>query len=166
MGNFTEEITLENIIDRGLAERGYIQEAEIRTLRVDAMPDTGAWTLVINEDVRQKLGLTIKGSSDSTLADGKTSSYPITESVKIQWKDRSIELPALVVANAKDVLLGALPLEGMDLIVDPVRKKLAGAHGDQPLHVLYWLSTPKAAPARKMASAREWRGGGAVHHQA
>ena len=137
MGNFTEEITLENIIDRGLAERGYIQENEIRTLKVDAMPDTGAWTLVINEDLRQRLGLTIRRWSNSTLADGKTSSYPITESVRIMWKDRSTELPAVVVAEAKDVLLGALPLEGMDLIVDPVRQKLTGAHGDQPLHILY-----------------------------
>ena len=137
MGTFKEEITLENIVDRGLANRGYIKETEIRTLTVQAMPDTGAWTLVINEDVREKLGLTIQGSSVSTLADGKTSNYPITESVKIQWKDRNIELPAVVVAEAKEVLLGAMPLEGMDLIVDPVHKRLAGAHGDQPLHVLY-----------------------------
>jgi clan AA aspartic protease len=137
MGTFTEKITLENIIDRGLANRGYIKEDQIHTLTIDAMPDTGAWTLVINEEVRRKLGLSIEGSSESTLADGKTSKYPITESVKIQWKDRSITLPAVVVADAQDILLGALPLEGMDLIVDPVRKQLAGAHGEQPLHVLY-----------------------------
>jgi clan AA aspartic protease len=140
MGTFKEEITLENIVDRGLANRGYIKEVQIRTLTVQAMPDTGAWTLVINEDVREKLGLTIQGSAVSTLADGKTSNYPITESVKIQWKDRSIELSAVVVAEAKDVLLGAMPLEGMDLIVDPVHKRLAGAHGDQPLHVLYGVN--------------------------
>jgi clan AA aspartic protease len=137
MGAFKEKITLENVIDRGLANRGYIKEDQIHTLTIDAMPDTGAWTLVINEEVRQKLGLAIKGASDSTLADGKTSTYPITESVEIKWKDRSISLPAVVVAEAKDILLGALPLEGMDLIVDPVRKQLAGAHGEQPLHVLY-----------------------------
>ena len=142
MGTFKEEITLENIVDRGLVNRGYIKEAEIRTLTVQAMPDTGAWTLVINEDIREKLGLTIQGSADSTLADGKTSTYPVTESVKIQWKDRNIELPAVVVAEAKEVLLGAMPLEGMDLIVDPVHKRLAGAHGDQPLHVLYAVNIP------------------------
>ena len=137
MGTFLEEITLENSTDRRFADHGYIEENQIRILKVEAMPDTGAWTLVINEDIRQKLGLTIKGEANSTLADGKTSNYPITESVKIQWKDRSTELPAIVVAEAKDILLGALPLEAMDLIVDPVRKTLAGAHGDQPLHVLY-----------------------------
>jgi len=137
MGNFKEEITLENVEDRILARRGYIEKAQIRRLTVEAMPDTGAWTLVINEDIREKLGLTVKGSAVSSLADGKTSSYPITESVEIRWKDRSIELPAVVVAGAKGVLLGALPLEAMDLIVDPVRKQLAGAHGDQAVHVLY-----------------------------
>jgi clan AA aspartic protease len=124
-------------LDRGFAKHGYIKETEIRSLKVEAMPDTGAWTLVINEDIRQKLGLAIERYSNSTLADGTTSNYPITESVKIQWKDRTISLPAVVVANAKDVLLGALSLEGMDLVVDPVRQQLTGAHGDQPLHILY-----------------------------
>ena len=100
------------------------------------MPDTGAWTLVINEDVRQKLGLAIDGESHSTLADGTSKNYPITEPVTIQWKNRSTTLPTVVVAEAKKVLLGALPLEAMDLIVDPVRQTLAGAHGNEPLHVL------------------------------
>jgi clan AA aspartic protease len=137
MGIFKEEITLENILDRGFAEHGYTKKTEIRSLKVEAMPDTGAWTLVINEEVRQKLGLSIERYADSTLADGKTSSYPITESVKITWKDRAISLPAVVVPDAKDILLGALPLEGMDLIVDPVRQQLAGAHGDSPVYILY-----------------------------
>ena len=101
------------------------------------MPDTEAWTLVINEDIRQKLGLAIEETSESTLADGKTDGYAVTEGVKIQWKDRSTVLPAVVVPNAHDILLGALPLEAMDLMVDPVRAQLVGVHGDQPLHVLY-----------------------------
>ena len=137
MGTFREEITLENILDRGFAKHGYIKETEVRTLKVDAMPDTGAWTLVINEELRQKLGLEIKEMRNSTLADGKTSSYAITESVNIYWKNRFTALPAVVVPGAKEVLLGALPLEAMDLIVDPVRQQLAGAHGDEPLHILY-----------------------------
>jgi hypothetical protein len=101
MGYFMEHITLENVIDRGLA---------------------------------------VEGSFESTLMNGKTSSYPMTEPVKIRWKDRSIALPAMVVAETQDMLLGTLPLEGMDLIVDPVCKQLAGAHGDQPLHVLHYAS--------------------------
>ncbi|MDR1256677.1 MAG: aspartyl protease family protein [Spirochaetaceae bacterium] len=137
MGTFTEEITLENVIDRALAVRGYIKDGEIRALTIRAMPDTGAWALVINEDTRKKLGLEIAETSESTLADGKTDTYCVTEGVKIQWKNRSTVLPAVVIPNAKDILLGALPLEAMDLMVDPVNHRLTGVHGDKPLRVLY-----------------------------
>jgi clan AA aspartic protease len=137
MGIFKEEITLESCEDRILANHGYLKEDEVRALKVEVMPDTGAWTLVINEEVRKKLGLSIEETSQSTLADGKANIYDVTEGVKIRWKDRSTILPAVVVPDAKEILLGALPLEAMDLMVDPVGKKLVGVHGDQPLHILY-----------------------------
>jgi clan AA aspartic protease len=134
---FTEEITLTNAGDQSDARRGYIPPEQVRRITVEAMPDTGAWTLVINEETRQKLGLVIKETSESTLADGKTDIYDVTEGVEIRWKDRGTVLPAVVVPNAKDILLGALPLEAMDLYVDPVNRRLAGVHGDKPLHILY-----------------------------
>ena len=137
MGTFLEEITLENMMDKGLAKRGHIKDTEVRTIKVEAIPDTGAWTLVINEEVREKLGLDIEDKVNSTLADGTATQYPLTEPVTIQWKNRSATLPAVVIADAKKVLLGALPLEAMDLIVDPVRHTLAGAHGDQAVYIIY-----------------------------
>jgi predicted aspartyl protease len=135
MSVFKEEITLANAGDKVRVECGLLKEVRAVTLR--AMPDTGAWTLVINEETRRQLGLAIEETSESTLADGKTDTYAVTEGVKIHWKNRSIVLPAVVVPDAKDILLGALPLEAMDLMVDPVREQLVGVHGDQPLHVLY-----------------------------
>jgi len=137
MGYFAEKITLENSNDRANVEAGYITQDQIRSMEVEAMPDTGAWTLVINEDIRKKLGLTIEETSESTLADGKTNTYDVTSGVRIRWKNRSTILPAVVVPDADDILLGALPLEAMDLMVDPVHRRLVGVHGDKPLHVLY-----------------------------
>jgi predicted aspartyl protease len=134
MSTFKEEITLANAGDKVRLECGMLKE--IRTLTVAAMPDTGAWTLVINEETRQKLGLAVEGSILSTLADGSTTKYSQTEAVKIQWKDRSTTQQALLVPEADDILLGALPLEAMDLMVDPVNECLTGVHGDQPLHKL------------------------------
>jgi hypothetical protein len=43
---------------------------------------------------------------------------------------------AVVLPNATEVLLGAIPLEGMDLMVDPVAEKLVGRHGDEALYTL------------------------------
>jgi clan AA aspartic protease len=135
MSVFKETITLANAGDKVRVECGLLKE--IRALTIKAMPDTGAWTLVINEDTRQTLGLAIEETSESALADGKRDTYDVTEGVKIQWKNRSTVLPAVVVPNAEDILLGALPLEAMDLMVDPVNEQLVGVHGAEPLHVLY-----------------------------
>jgi hypothetical protein len=136
MGTFREEITLTNAGDVAKARDGFIPETKIRSLTLKAMPDTGAWTLVISEETRAKLGLAIKGSIGATLADGSTTVYNQTEAVDIQWKDRGTTQQALLVPDADDTLLGALPLEAMDLMVDPVHERLVGVHGDQPLHML------------------------------
>jgi clan AA aspartic protease len=134
MGTFTEEITLANAGDKVRVECGLLKET--RTVTLDAMPDTGAWTLIINEDIRQKLGLAIMETVESSLADGSTTEYGLTEPVEIRWKDRDISLQAVVIPNACDILLGALPLEGMDLYVDPVNQRLAGVHGDRRIHLV------------------------------
>ena len=54
-------------------------------------------------------------TSESTLADGKTDTYDVTEGIRIRWKNRGAILPAVVVPKAKDILLGALSLEEMGL---------------------------------------------------
>jgi clan AA aspartic protease len=136
MGIFTEEITLTNAGDISAARNGFIPDTKIRRVTLDAMPDTGAWTLIINEEIRQKLGLAIVKTVDSSLADGSTTQYGLTEPVEIRWKDRDISLQALIIPDANDILLGALPLEGLDLYVDPVHQRLAGVHGDRRLHLV------------------------------
>jgi len=133
---FKEEITLENAKDRALADGGALKEEEVRALKIEAIPDTGAWSLVINEDVRQKLGLAIKRKRWSTLADGKIGTYDVTDAVIVQWKNRDTVSPAIVLPGAKEILLGAMPLEGMDLMVDPVNGKLVGVHGEEPEYMI------------------------------
>ncbi|MDR2617947.1 MAG: aspartyl protease family protein [Treponema sp.] len=146
MGTFTEEITLANAVDIINARNGLIPGTKIRSLTVDAMPDTGAWTLIINEEIRQKLGLAIVKTVESSLADGSTTDYGLTEPVEIRWRDRDISLQAVVIPNAGDILLGALPLEGMDLYVDPVNQRLAGVHGDRRVHLVKLCLTTRVTP--------------------
>jgi clan AA aspartic protease len=136
MSCFKEEIMLVNAADVSAVRNGFIPDTKIRSMTIEAMPDTGAWTLVINEDTRTRLGLAIEDSIRATLADGSTTTYNQTEAVKIQWKDRSTTQQALLVPDADDILIGALPLEAMDLMVDPVNERLVGVHGDKQLHML------------------------------
>ena len=127
------EITLKNEIDAAFAKRGIMKEDEIRQMTVRAIVDTGAWTLVINEKTREKLGLDDSGFGEANLADGKKGEFPMAGPLEIRWKNRRFTCDALVLPDAPDILLGALPLEGMDLTINP-KRELVGVHGDKELH--------------------------------
>ncbi|MDR0684288.1 MAG: hypothetical protein LBF83_04085 [Spirochaetaceae bacterium] len=135
MGCFMTEITLANAGELWAVQRGRMSQSEVHSVTLEAMPDTGAWTLIINEEIQQELGLNIVDRVDTTLADGSIEECGLTESVKVCWKDRWADCNAIVIPGATDILLGALPLEGMDLMVDPVNKRLVGVHGDRRLYL-------------------------------
>jgi clan AA aspartic protease len=131
------EITLKNGGDVLKADEGLIKETEVRQETLRAVVDTGAWTLVINEATRTKLGLKARGTDTVTLADGALSPCTVVGPLEIIWKDRSTMCNALVLPHAEDILLGAIPLEALDLTVNARLGEVIGAHGDQALHRLY-----------------------------
>ena len=130
MGNVFAELTLKNGSDLTRLNDGHISDKDVRSVTVNAVVDTGAVTLIINEDVCQKLGLAIVGTRTATLTDGNKVNCKITEPVRIYWKDRDAYCQAAVIPNG-EILLGVIPLEFMDVIVDPVAEQLVGAHGDR-----------------------------------
>jgi clan AA aspartic protease len=134
MGLVHTEITLKNTFDILKAEEGLINEQDIRQTTVNALVDTGAWTLVINEAVRKKLGAKTRGVAPGTLADGTQAKYKLAGPLEVWWKDRRVTCDALILPDAEDVLLGAIPLEGMDLTVNPRLEQVVGVHGDQVMH--------------------------------
>ena len=130
MGMVREQITLKNSRDVGNAKNGIIQESEIRQTTVHALVDTGAGTLVISEELRVQLGLAVQGLRRATFANNAKEMCKFTEPVAIYWNNRYTAIPAMVVPDTDEVLLGAIPLEDMDLMVDPVHQVLTGVHGD------------------------------------
>jgi clan AA aspartic protease len=130
MGEVRTEITLVNIGDKNVADRGFMPQDQVRHLTVNAVVDTGAWTLVINEETRKKLGLRVEDDREMTLAGGIKAPCQVTEPVGVHWKNRDTPCKAVVIPGEDEVLLGALPLEGMDLTVNPLRNEVTGAHGD------------------------------------
>ena len=134
MGEVRETITLVNQGDLVKKSIGYIKEAEVRQISVDALVDTGAWRLILGEETCQRLGLAVVQNSEATLTGGVKQPCKITEPVAIRWKDRFSSCHALVIPGKDEVLLGCIPLEDMDLIVDPVEGRLAGKHGENWVH--------------------------------
>jgi len=135
MGIVRTEITLKNAGDVTNVRRGIIKETEIHQTVIQAIVDTGAMTMVINEKLRQQLGLGIVGTKQATLANNAKETVQIAEAVEIHWKNRSMTCQPWVTASGM-ILLGAIPLENMDLIVDPVGQEVVGAHGDEEIGLL------------------------------
>jgi clan AA aspartic protease len=134
MGHVNTKITLKNLDDTKQAKKGNLAEDKIRQETIDVMVDTGATMLVINEKLFQQLGLDSAEAREITLANDTKETCKLTEPLEIHWENRSISMPALVIEDASEFLLGVLPLEGMDLMVDTVNQRLIGAHGDQPVY--------------------------------
>ncbi|MDR3343505.1 MAG: aspartyl protease family protein [Treponema sp.] len=134
MGEVVEKITLVNAIDAGMARRGIIKESDVRQVTVDAIVDTGAGPLVITEALRQRLGLEIEREESVFLAGKVPQKCVVAEAVDIRWKDRYTMSRPLVLPEGDETLLGVIPLEDMDLKVNPIDHCLEGAHGDKQLY--------------------------------
>jgi clan AA aspartic protease len=136
MGEVRTEITLVNIREQSVADEGYMPHDQVGRLTVNAVVDTGAWTLVINEETRAKLGLRVEEASETTVAGGGKVQTQMTEPVRVYWKDRRTTCEAVVLPGEEDVLMGAYPLEGLDLMIHPKTQEVVGAHGDKRLNVV------------------------------
>jgi hypothetical protein len=136
MGMVQTEILLKNLRDQMDFELGHIKEQDVKTVTVTAVVDSGAMGMVITESLRQQLGLGIKGERQVTFANNTKEIAKIADPVEIWWKNRDAICSPIVVSGEGRILLGAVPLELMDLIVDPVRQELIGAHGDQIEYLL------------------------------
>jgi len=137
VGQVFTEITLKNAGDVTLTEHGYKQEQDIRQATVDILVDTGAGTLVITEALQQELGLKTRKKRPVRMANNVPVNVQETEPVEVHWKDRSMVCRPWVVSGTQQALLGLIPLEDMDLMVDPNGREVVGAHGREAVGIMY-----------------------------
>lgn len=90
---------------------------ELKQVEVDALVDTGAIHLCIPEHVRIQLELEESDKKDVTLADGSEKLVSYVGPIEIRFKNRVGFAGALVMGD--QVLLGAIPMEDMDLVIIP-----------------------------------------------
>ena len=131
MGHVYADILLMNSVDAILAQRGDLPKENVRKMEVHALVDSGAMTLTINEKIAKKLGLEVQKQMEVTLADGSYRKCDYVGPVFIYFENRIASCLALVLPGADEILLGVIPLEEMDVIIDPITQKLA-VHPDRP----------------------------------
>ncbi len=111
MGHVFAQIELSNPRKPGLA-----------SVTARALVDTGALMLCIPEHLVLQLDLDIESEREVSVADGRRRKVPYVGPIKVAFGNRFCYVGALVLGD--EVLLGAVPLEDMDLVVSPGRREL------------------------------------------
>jgi clan AA aspartic protease len=124
MGYVHAEIELTNFEDLVLEQRGWAY-AQIRSVTTKALVDSGAWDLVLNEQIQQQLQLSVVGKELVRLADETLLEVDVVGPVQVRFEDRTTLVGrAVVMPTTSEVLLGAYPMEGLDVFIDPKRQRL------------------------------------------
>ena len=104
----------------------------------DALVDTGATLLSLPTRLIQQLGLSKTSSKrvTSSLGTGQANVY---EAVRLTIQGRTCTMDVMEVPDTVPVLIGQLPLEHLDLVVDLRSRSLIGnpAHGGEHIYELY-----------------------------
>ena len=98
-------------------------QTALSPITVQALADTGALMLCIPEHVARQLDLETESVREVSVADGRTATVPYVGPVKVAFGKRFCYVGALVLGD--EVLLGSVPMEDMDLVVNPGRRQLS-----------------------------------------
>ena len=96
--------------------------AELQPIEIKALVDTGALFLCIPQHIAIQLKLKEFEKREVTIADGSKKLCPYVGPIQVNYQNRMCLTGALVLGDT--VLLGAIPIEDMDLIIHPAQLKL------------------------------------------
>ena len=105
------------------------RKPRLAPVEADALADSGAVHLCIPEHVRIQLELDESGEKEVTLADGAKKLVPYVGPIELRFKNRVGFAGALVMGD--QVLLGVIPMEDMDLVINP-RNRTLDVNPDSP----------------------------------
>jgi clan AA aspartic protease len=138
MGMVYADIELVNGDDLVMSRKLIIGEEEIRRFPLNILVDTGAYYLCINETIQEQLGLSVVEKRKGQLANGDIVEYDVAGPVEIRFQNRRCNIDAMILPGDAQPLLGAIPLEDLDVIIHPLRQELVvnPASPDMPLMML------------------------------
>lgn len=137
MGLVYADIELLNPDHVRAARKGQLDIDEVRTISVNILVDSGALMLCINEEIREALGLDeVSEYRMSRLADGTRIELPVVGPIEVRFEGRMSRVNALVLPGDNEPLLGAMPMEELDVYIHPATHRLIGLHPDGQVMML------------------------------
>ena len=125
-------IELINTRDIILSDAGQLPKEGIRKMEVNILVDSGAYNLVINETLKEQLGLPIIDEQVFQLANGQQEKYPIVGPIDLRFENRATTTRAVLLPGDAEPLLGQIPLEDMDVVLLPREERMI-VNPDTPL---------------------------------
>jgi len=98
-------------------------QPDLKVIQIKCLVDTGSTYLVIPQYIATQLQLVALETREATTADGSSHLVPYAGPVRITFENRNCFVGALIMGD--EVLLGAVPMEDMDLVVIPKLLKLS-----------------------------------------
>ncbi len=133
MGKVLVTAKIVNLQDLYIAERGLMPQEQVRSIEVtDATADTAATYLTVPRRLIAQLGLRPFSTRQARTAGGPIT-LNIYEAVRLIVQGREFTCDVAEIADDCPVLLGQIPLEGLDFVIDPQGQRLIGnpAHGGE-----------------------------------
>ena len=124
MGMVYAEVELINTTDKEMARRHIIGEEEIRSVRVQMLADSGAYMMAINETIQSQLELPFVENRKAVMADGRIKEFMVVGPVMVKFANRTAVCNAYVLEGNNEPLLGAIPMEELDVMIHPLRQEL------------------------------------------
>jgi len=124
MGLTYAECGLVNAIDQANAKKGFLKPENVKKLTVRLLVDSGAYMLFINEEIRAQLDLDIIDRYPAQMADGSVVEMDVAGPLQIRFENRKPNLDALVLPGNAEPLLGAIPMESLDVVLNPLKQQL------------------------------------------
>jgi clan AA aspartic protease len=123
MGHTYADIELISVDDLVLHRHGFLMEDRIKRMRVTALVDSGAYLLVINDNIKQQLDLPFIEEQTMRLADDSERRVEIVGPVEVRFENRSTTVRAAVFPGNAEPLLGVIPMEDMDVLIDSKQQR-------------------------------------------
>jgi predicted aspartyl protease len=133
MGKVIVSAKIENLEELYEVHKGRLAPDQVRTLDVtDALVDTGAIGLMIPTRLLPALGLRPTRTRQGRSATG-VFTMQMYEAVRLTIQGRECTVDVYEIPDPNPVLIGQIPLEALDWVVDTVGQKLIGnpEHGGQ-----------------------------------
>lgn len=138
MGRVYAEMEVTSVKDLMLAEEGYLEKSQVRNAIVRFVVDSGADYLCINEHIKNQLDLTVHEERSFELADGTEMTFEIAGPVRIRFANRQTICNAVVLPGNADPLLGAIPMEDLDVVIHP-RSQTLTVNPENPFMAKHFL---------------------------